>query len=109
MHATTAVRDQAAQNRNVAGNLGALAQQLASTASEGAQAASETKERVAALVRAGENVALEAAVLAELTAALRGASATLTGAIARFQENGATPTEIVPRPSTLPAHHERRD
>ncbi len=105
MQATTAVRDQAAQNRNVAGNLGALAQQLASTANEGAQAASETRNRVAALVRAGENVALEAAVLAKLTAALRGASTTLTDAIARFQENPADPKKPVTCSTTAPMTH----
>ncbi len=106
VRATTAVRDQAAQNRKVAGNLGALAQQLAGTANEGAEAATETKDRVAALVRAGEKVALEAAVLSELTAALRGASATLTGAIARFQENTPTNKTHAAPPSHHAAHHE---
>ena len=84
VRATTAVREQASRNRDVASGLGTLAEQLAQTASEGAAAAGDARERVATLVRAGENVALEAAALAELTGALRSASATLTAAIARF-------------------------
>ncbi|HEV3086962.1 MAG TPA: methyl-accepting chemotaxis protein [Candidatus Elarobacter sp.] len=107
VRATTAVRDQAASNRDVAAGLGVLAEQLARAASEGTDAAGETRERAAALVRAGENVAEEAAALAELTAALRGASATLTAAISRFHEGQPQAMETVaqlhaPRNRSLP-------
>jgi methyl-accepting chemotaxis protein len=91
VRATTAVREQASRNRDVASGLGALAEQLAQTAAEGAAGASDARQRVAALVRAGEDVTSEAAALAELTAALRGASTTLTAAIARFRDAEAHP------------------
>ncbi len=87
VRATTAVREQAARNRDVAASLGALAEQLAAASTEGTSAAKETRDRAAALVRAGETVASEAAALAELTASLREASATLTTAISRFRES----------------------
>jgi methyl-accepting chemotaxis protein len=90
VRATIAVREQATQNRDVAAGLGVLAEQLAQSSSEGAAAASEARQRAAALVRAGEDVAAEAAALADLTAALRAASSTLTAAIARFHEGPAS-------------------
>ena len=93
VRATTAVRDQAARNREVAGGLGTLAEQLARTATEGAAGAAEARDRVAALVRAGEEVSTEAIALADLTSALRAAAETLTSAIARFRD---TTTETTP-------------
>ena len=101
MRATGAVRVQASRNREVAGGLGALAEQLAAVAAAGAQAAGEARERVATVVRAGGDVAGEAGQLAELTAALRGASARLDDAIARFREEA-------PAPADTPAPVDRR-
>ncbi len=91
VRATGAVRVQASRNRDVAGGLGALAEQLAAVAAAGAQAAGEARERVATVVRAGGDVAGEAGQLAELTAALRGASARLDDAIARFRDEAPAP------------------
>lgn len=89
MRATTAVRDEAARNREVARGLGSLAEQLGRNASEGADAAREARERVADVLRAGGEVTTEAAQLAELTASLHAASTRLTEAVARFQESPA--------------------
>jgi len=87
VRATGAVRDQAARNRNVASGLGTLAEQLAAIAAQGAQAADEARERVATAVRAGADVASEAAGLGELTTGLRAASGRLDEAIARFRDD----------------------
>jgi methyl-accepting chemotaxis protein len=84
IRATTAVRDEATRNRSIAESLGALAEQLARAAAEGAGASTHTRERVAALVQAGEDVTAEAGALAALTANLRDASSQLTAAISRF-------------------------
>ena len=89
MRATTAVRDQAAHNREVARGLGTLAEQLGRNASEGAAAAREARERVADVLRAGGDVTNEAAQLAELTAGLRAASARLTETVSRFHDASA--------------------
>ena len=98
VHATAAVREQASRNRGVAANLGALADQLAGAASAGAGASTNTRERVAALVRSGDDVTAEAAALTALTANLRSASAQLTAAISRFHDGdrGAAPLATVP-------------
>ena len=86
VRATGAVRDQAARNREVAGGLGALAQQLAGSAAEGTAAAGAARSRVGDAVVAGGGVATEAAQLAELTAALHAASMRLRQAVARFED-----------------------
>jgi methyl-accepting chemotaxis protein len=91
VRATTAVREQATQNRTVADNLSALAEHLARAASEGADASTHTRSRVAALVQAGETVATEATALLDLTGTLRDAATRLTAAIARFHD-GIPPT-----------------
>jgi len=105
IRATTAVREQAARNRSVAESLGALAEQLARAAAEGAGASTHTRQRVAALVQAGEDVTIEAGALAALTANLRDASAQLTAAIARFHNgearDGKTNFATVPSQSAL--------
>ena len=87
VRATGAVRDQAARNRDVASGLGTLAEQLATVAAQGAQAADEARERVATAVRAGADVAAEATGLSELTTGLRAASGRLDEAIARFRDD----------------------
>ncbi|HTW86095.1 MAG TPA: methyl-accepting chemotaxis protein [Candidatus Sulfotelmatobacter sp.] len=94
MRATTAVREQAAQNRTVADNLSALAEHLARAASEGADASTHTRSRVAALVQAGETVASEAAALLQMTGTLRDASARLNAAIARFHDDLVPTAEV---------------
>jgi methyl-accepting chemotaxis protein len=93
VRATTAVREQATQNRTVADNLSALAEHLARAASEGADASTHTRSRVAALVQAGETVATEATALLDLTGTLRDAATRLTAAIARFHDGIPTTPE----------------
>ncbi|HEY4440091.1 MAG TPA: methyl-accepting chemotaxis protein [Candidatus Elarobacter sp.] len=105
MRATTLVREQAAHNRTVAENLGTLAEQLSRAASEGAGASTHTRERVAALVRSGEDVTAEAGALAALTASLRAASAQLNDAIARFHDHADDDGDgsALPPPFAAPA------
>jgi methyl-accepting chemotaxis protein len=98
MRATAAVRDQATRNRTVAENLGALAEQLAHAATEGAGASTHTRERVAALVRSGEDVTAEAAALASLTANLRTASTQLNAAISRFHDGTRRDADVALAP-----------
>jgi methyl-accepting chemotaxis protein len=86
VRATTAVREQAAQNRAVAESLTNLAAHLARAAAEGADASTHTRSRVTALVQAGETVATEAAALLHLTGTLRGASSRLGTAISHFHD-----------------------
>jgi methyl-accepting chemotaxis protein len=94
VRATTAVREQAAQNRAVAESLTNLAAHLARAAAEGADASTHTRSRVTALVQAGETVASEAAALLHLTGTLRGASTHLTGAIAHFHDGKRESTTL---------------
>ncbi len=93
VRATGAVREQAARNRDVASGLGTLADQLATVAAQGAQAADEARERVATAVRAGADVAAEATNLSELTTGLREASGRLDDAIARFRDDAPAPAD----------------